>query len=201
MSPGVLDMTVPQQEQLNWCWAATTVGVSRFLNPVPTGTDNLEQGEVVNRRLNLTLCCVGPGDPVSSECNVQSGLTLPLFEAGLHQVTYANKLEFDEIKSEIDAGRPVCVRIVWELGFGQGHFAVIVGYIFDPDAGIADLVLEDSYFRRSIHTYDSFRQFYGAQVQTDTGFKAQEGAWTHSYYTKLPTETLAAKEEGSNNSA
>jgi len=190
-------LSVPEQEQLNWCWAATTVGIMNFYNPPTREEPDHRQCAVVGRRLGQDVCGATRGNTIPEEFNVQSGLTLPLHEAGHHVVTFANQLSFDEITAEIDAGRPVCVRVVWERGFGGGHFAVIAGYSRncpDTDTGsdqmtVEDVLVEDSLFGRSLHTFASFRRFYQTQLQNEDGSEVREGRWTHSYYTRpKPTE-------------
>lgn len=179
-----LTLSVPQQEQLNWCWAATTVGIAHYYDPGSA----LTQCDVVQRKLDRTDCCVPENTSTPPECNVQSGLTLPLDEEGLHEVTYANRLSFDEIIAELEECRPVAVRVVWERGFGGGHFAVIAGYVRDESttvsgdaAAVADVFVEDSYFGNSLHTYESFRRFYQTELQNEDSSQIQEGRWTHSY--------------------
>lgn len=182
MTDNPLKMKVPPQKQTNWCWAATTVGVSQGYVPPVAPDTGVKQCEVVNRRLGVGHCCNQPDG-----CNVQSGLTLPLFEAGHHCVTYANKLTFDEIVAEIEAERPVCARVVWESGFGDGHFVVIFGFIKAEDevvGKIEDVIVADSIYGVSIHTFEAFRKFYRTTVQTDEGAETHEGVWTHSYYTR-----------------
>lgn len=184
MSSELIEMTVPQQEHPNWCWAATTVAIAHFYNPPTDPKDEIKQCDVVNRRLKRCDCCVDQKDDLPWQCNVQSGLTLPLFEEGHHVVTYANQLDFETIESEVNQDRPVCCRVVWEEGFGEGHFVVIVGVIRDEDEHFTDVVVEDSIHRRSVHTYEAFRRFYRVPVQTDVGDDPAEGLWTHSYFTQ-----------------
>ena len=193
MSEKKLKLNVPFQQQLNWCWAATTVGVNHSYNP----QSGLTQCAVVNRRLDLMEdCCVGNNRAVAAACNVQSGLTLPLYEVGHHRVTYANKLSFVEIVSEIENDRPVCVRVVWEQGFGGGHFAVIAGYIKVADVGISDVIIEDSYHGLSVHTFEAFRRYYRTTVQTPEGDELpQEGFWTHSFYTQCQPASASEAED------
>ncbi|MDW3221411.1 MAG: papain-like cysteine protease family protein [Paracoccaceae bacterium] len=184
MSSELIQMTVPEQEQANWCWAATTVGISDYYNPPMTPEDAIKQCDVVNRRLKRSDCCFDGASDLRWQCNVQSGLTLPLFELGHHVVTYANQLDFETIASEVAQGRPVCCRVVWEEGFGEGHFVVIVGVIHDSEGGITDVVVEDSFYGRSIQTYGAFRRFYRVPLQNGVGDDIGEGLWTHSYFTQ-----------------
>ena len=52
----------------------------------------------------------------------------------------AKVLTFDEIRHEIDAERPICIRIAWRDG--GGHFIVIVGYEVTP-RGVNKVIVED----------------------------------------------------------
>ncbi|MEP1354229.1 MAG: papain-like cysteine protease family protein [Tateyamaria sp.] len=181
MSGKTLQLTVPVQQRENWCWAATTVGVNHFYDPQSGRT----QCDVVNRRLGRDDCCVSNNGPLPAACNAQSGLTLPLYEACHHRVTYANQLSFTEVVAEIENDRPVCVRVVWYQGLGDGHFLVITGYIKGESGEIADVMVEDSYHGPSIHTFEAFQRFYRTTVQTPEGQELpQDGRWTHSYCTQ-----------------
>lgn len=190
MASKTIELKVPLQEQANWCWAATTVAVADYY---AGGSAGLAQCDVVNRRLGRGDCCGGGSLP--APCDVQSGLTLPLFEAKHHEMTFANRLDFATIEQEIDEGRPVCARVVWEEGFGQGHFVVIHGVIRDEENNITDVFVDDSAHGPSVHTYEAFRRFYRVPVQNQVGDDIQEGLWTHSYFTR-DKEEAAAEEEG-----
>lgn len=186
---------VPLQEQQNWCWAATTAGVHNFVYS-KTDPNDVKKCEVANRMLDLTDCCNLTNGQTPIECNVQSGLTLPLFEYDCHKTTFANKVDFDNIMAEIDNDLPLCVRVVWQQGFGEGHFAVIVGYIFDDEKRtISDVIIEDSAYQRSIQTYASFKEFYRTILMTPEGVEVQEGFWTHSYFIAPQSEPETDSED------
>ncbi len=192
MADKALTLTVPNQAQLNWCWAATTAGVHNYVF-----SKAVDQCDVVNHMLGHNDCCDYKTGDLPYGCDVQSGLTLPLYEYDCHKTTYANKIDFDEIIAEIEKGFPVCVRVVWEQGFGEGHFAVIVGYISDKaDGGISDVVINDSYYGPSIQTFASFKQFYRTLLMTPEGDKVNEGVWTHTYFV-APAAKAKPKIEGS----
>lgn len=126
------------QLQSNWCWCATTVTVSNFYG------DALAQCAFANSHLGRSDCC---GAGAAGPCNVQSDLVSPLRLAGHLNTWKASAPTFTDIRTEIDAGRPVTLRIQWSGG--GGHFIAATGYlggstwvaVDDPINGPSDLLL------------------------------------------------------------
>src|SRR4051812_11426703 len=129
-----LEFDMQQQLQTYWCWAATSVSVSHFYDQSSSWT----QCRMVNEERAQTTCCV---DGTSNHCDVTNVLDKPLKRAGVFDRMVAEALSFDEIRDEIDAGRPVGWRIEW--ADERGHFAVIEGYL---DGDTRRLAIEDPAF-------------------------------------------------------
>src|SRR5262249_17208683 len=112
-----LPLTMQAQTQTNWCWAATSTSVNQYYFP-----STWTQCRVANAELGLTGCC---NAPVPSACNVPWYLDRALTRTG-NYVSFEGPVTFERVKTEIDAGRPVGVRVGWSGG--GGHFLVIEGY-------------------------------------------------------------------------
>jgi len=149
-----LSLAVPRQEKSEWCWAAVSMGVDLFFRPDSTHN----QCEIASSALNLQ-CCNGAQPASVDDCNKPHALHPVL---GRYHLLAADPivkpLEFDRVRGEIDAARPVCVLIKWLNNQGQvtdgGHFIAINGYrvtpaqkqfvsITDPMYGSSEIVFEE----------------------------------------------------------
>lgn len=129
-----LSFEMLDQCQDQWCWAAVAASVGRFYRP----GSGITQDELVNRELKRTDCsCLVPGDP----CNQPSYLAPSLDRAGGHLRAWlvGARATEAELKGEIDAGRPVCIRVA--RNDQDGHFVVIVGYLPEDDVDDDGLLL------------------------------------------------------------
>ncbi len=148
-----LGMTVEQQKQDNWCWSALAVSVRKFLSG-----DVVEQCEQVNKQLRRATCC---NDQAS--CNVAFILDRTLFSPA------GGVFSFDQVKQQIDSGRPLAVQILWNGG-GNAHFLCIDGY---NNAGAAPLLsIKDPIYGPSMTPYDALVSAYQGS-----------GLWNASYLT------------------
>jgi hypothetical protein len=164
-----LDFTMQRQEQTQWCWAATSVSVAAHYDP----HGRWSQCAMVNAEKGLDICCRDGGGEACNKPNVLDG---PLKRAEIFDHKEPAPAAFDAVRREIDAGRPLAWRIGWEGG--GGHFAVIEGYqrtgepwvaVEDPHWGATDLPV-------SMLTGGSYQG---------------TGRWTHSYFTRAPTNQAA----------
>ncbi len=175
-----LGFNMQAQTQSNWCWAATSTSVSRFYWFLSTWT----QCKVAGAELSLTTCC---DSPVPSACNVAWYLQKALTRTNNLQQMVSSTVTFDQIKNEIDAGRPVGARIGWSGG--GGHFVCIYGYT-EILGGIAQYFdIDDPIYGKSSLTASDFTSKY----QTT-------GSWTHTYFTKsyvhfMPINPLLLSQE------
>lgn len=159
-----LDFTMQAQLQTQWCWAATSVSVSRFYQPGSTWT----QCELVNEIRGQTTCCT---DGSSAACNQPNVLTTPLEEVDCLDRWQGGSVDWSTITGEIDAGRPLAFRIGWNGG--GGHFAVIEGYQRIGEQWVA---VDDPWYGAS-----------DVAVSTLTGGSYQgSGTWSHTYFTERP---------------
>jgi hypothetical protein len=163
-------LRVERQQKSEWCWAAVSVSVNRLFRPESTHT----QCEIVGSTLQHQ-CCGGADDP---ECNHPH--TLHPVLGRLHLLVgepHLKPLTFSKIKTEIDAGRPICVLIKWLDGKGQvttrGHFITITGYRITP--GQKQFVsISDPFFGESEVSYLEFSDASG-------GYRDGKGQWFASF--------------------
>ncbi|MBS0425533.1 MAG: C39 family peptidase [Proteobacteria bacterium] len=156
-----LSFNMQSQTESNWCWAATSTSVSHFYWLWSTWT----QCRVANGELGHSDCC---NNPVPSACNIPWYLDKALTRTN-NFVSMMGQASFQQVKDEIDAGRPVGTRIGWNGG--GGHFMVIYGY---------SRVLNLEYF-------DIDDPIYGKSHLTVSDFASNyqgSGTWTHTYFTK-----------------
>src|SRR3954452_6554094 len=139
--------TVDTQEQLNWCWAAVAQSVHRYRTE-----KQIAQCEVANRLLNRTDCC-GKSAPCDSPQLLHQALT----QAGTRAQAFKGRLRFEDVCTELNEGRPVCVRIVWFDG--GAHFVVIYGYRVTA-SGERQLFIGDPFYPDSIVEYEEFISAY-----------------------------------------
>lgn len=156
-----LSFNMQAQTQSNWCWAATSTSVSHFYWFFSHWT----QCKVANAELGHTDCC---HSPVPSDCNVPWYLDRALTRTN-NFVSITGSVSFQQVKDEIDAGRPVGARIGWSGG--GGHFMVIYGYsiVF----GVEYFDIDDPIYGKSHLTVADFSSNYQGS-----------GSWTHTYFTK-----------------
>lgn len=113
-----LAFTMQNQQQTNWCWCAVTVSVANYYG------DSLNQCGFANTALSRNDCC-GAGGP--GPCNVTNDLVTPLTTAGHLASWQSSAPTFQQIRSEIDNGRPVTTHVAWSGG--GGHFVAVTGYL------------------------------------------------------------------------
>jgi peptidoglycan hydrolase-like protein with peptidoglycan-binding domain len=156
----VLKLTMQQQEQSNWCWAAVSASVSHFYDPSSSST----QCKVANAQLGRTDCCGAGG---AGACNVYGYLDQGLLEVGHFDRLQNGTTTYGVLQSEMIASRPLGIRIAW-LG-GGAHFIAAIG----AEEGDLVLVGDPGSGTNSLVDYTTLQTSYNGS-----------GAWTHSYFTK-----------------
>lgn len=170
-----LAFNMQAQTQSNWCWAATATSVSHFYWLWSTWT----QCAVANNELGRSDCC---NSTVPSACNVPWYLDKALTRTR-NFVSVMGQATFQQVRDEIDAGRPVGARVGWSGG--GGHFMVIYGYSFVVGTQYFDI--DDPIYGKSHLSVSDFSSNYQGS-----------GTWTHTYFTKgyfrLPIKPLIPRE-------
>src|SRR5690349_15156876 len=116
----ILDFTIPEQRQTEWCWAAVSVGIAAAYEDNPP-----EQCALATNIIGNGLqCCPDDSEP---KCNVTQELPPPLGSNFLAIISDQTQFDFNFVKAQIDKGHPIAVRLESTLS-GTGHFEVIGGY-------------------------------------------------------------------------
>lgn len=155
-SSGMLPISVPAQQRLNWCWAAVAIGISqhRWGAQAPFAS----QCQLVSATYASVYgkpppqcCTIGNWDTLDA-CNYTipgvslvdaSGnpgpLRLALVASGTPMLSDTSLPGMPTICAEIKAGHPICCVIGW--GNGLQHCIAIVGY--DPAPGSTSVYVVD----------------------------------------------------------
>jgi hypothetical protein len=157
-----LEFAVQHQLQDQWCWAAVSTSVA-----VHYGSTRWTQCSVVNKELGQSICCV---DGSTGVCDQPWYLDRALKRVGaFKKVESGRPKNLDKVRQEIDAKRPVGIRIGWSGG--GGHFITIEGYRSDGGS----IAIEDPWYGASDVLFASMGGGYQGS-----------GGWTHTYYTRKP---------------
>ena len=154
--------SMQQQEADDWCWAAVTVSVNKYLAPA----SNLTQGQLA---AEILPGC--NGDPNSAVCNLPASLTqaLNLIHRQAADPIVA-PLTFVQIRQAIDSGWPIPVRIVWDDNPGNAHFVVISGYAVSR-SGVPLVQVDDPFYGRSLVEYSTFVSNYHGAGQWERTYR------------------------------
>jgi hypothetical protein len=170
-----LPFAMQQQEQSNWCWAAVGASVDQYYNPL----GDPRQCTIATNQIGKQCCTT----PVPADCNIYGFCDQALQQRGHHASTAGGSAAMAQVKTEIDAGRPLALRIAWNGG--GAHFVVISGYQTD-DAHIA--VDDPGSASHNLVDYSAFPGSYGGG-----------GTWTDTFYTQngpITVGALSAPEDG-----
>jgi hypothetical protein len=160
-----------QRPQANWCWAAVSASISDYFG-APAGPSGgpWQKCEVAQAVLGKANCCQ---NPTPESCDLDSDLTVGLAQVGHSAGDAVHGLPpglFAYVKQEIDAKRPVVLRIGWYANPENGHFICLSGY--DDSSGSQLVDVEDPYYGR-LPSFD-FTQLLIA-------YHNGAGGWTDTY--------------------
>jgi len=161
-----LTFLMQQQEQTEWCWAATAVSVSIFYDTHSSWT----QCKVVNAELSLSACC---NNGSSTQCNQPWYLDRALQRTSNLNSMSSGAATYKTLNTEVENSHPLGCRIGWNLG--GGHFVALHGYSNKISGPTTEnwVDVADPFYGSSSMLYDNFRTKY-----------QNAGTWTHSYSTK-----------------
>lgn len=159
------------QQMKHWCWTATAVSIEKYYDP----NSGWLQCLLVDDQLHTGTCCDAP---TIEKCDKDWRLDWALNSLDhLKQVVGG---ESPTLRDEINAFRPVAMRIEWNGG--GAHFVVIHGYadIHLPEWPflLTYLNVQDSYWGPSIVHHRTF------DVAEFPANYHGGGSWTHSFLTR-----------------
>jgi hypothetical protein len=157
-----LNIAVPKQEKEEWCWAAVCVGIRSFYDH-----KLMKQCEIASEVIGGDCCTNG------DSCDKPRRLSLVLDKMGYRESAEA-QVDFDEIRAQVDAGRPLCCFI--DHGSDVGHFIVISAYDAESEQiGVLDPASDVAHNTPRLIPLESFRISYN------------HGTWKETYLTKPRT--------------
>jgi hypothetical protein len=155
-----LPLTIPQQEQSNWCWVAVGSGINSFYD----GT-TYPQCYVVTLVFRVIHpgytpdCCLPQSDPSQPPCNGESGADQALSYPKRHFLRDTSPLDWEDLVAQIDSGAPVAAGISWSDG--GSHFVALTGYsVSATTPPVYSVYVQDPAAGPSWWTFDSFTSGY-----------------------------------------
>ena len=144
---------IETQERRNWCWAAVSNTVAHYFFK----NSDLTQTQIAEQTTGKPSLSDPDGFPAPLE--VALAKTNGLLKGALKPVPiFGRFLTFEAIRSQIDGGSPVCVRIQWKEE-NTGHFVMISGYSVST-SGEQWVDVADPYYEDSTVPYDQFVTAY-----------------------------------------
>jgi hypothetical protein len=161
----LLNLAMNSQEQQKWCWAALAASLGRYYR-----TLSWPQHRVVSVLLGFDCSRFRDDEDVRARCDVYAMLDDALRIAGCYSHWSPGRPSFERIRTEIEAGRPVCVQIDWRRG--GSHYVALTGYY--PDR--REIYIQDPLHGPSVQTFDNFPRSY----------RLSGGAWNGTFWTHPP---------------
>lgn len=156
-----LRFTMQQQQQSNWCWAATAASVDAFYGVGTTMT----QCQIANVQKGVSNCCTNGAS--TAPCNTYGFLDQALQTVGHFNRMTGTTTSFADVESEMLSGQPLGIRVAWSGG--GAHFIAATGTEDDGSVWVSDCGSGTT----SLVAYDTLKTSYNGS-----------GSWTHSYFTK-----------------
>jgi hypothetical protein len=166
-------LTIETENQIasNWCWCATATSIANFYE----GEGVWSQCKLAMKVFATNDCCkatevIGLGGrvitwdiTVNGDYNKTQPANVGLAETGHHESTGPNnqKISFDLVRQEINAGRPILIALAYSGWFiNGGHGVIITGYndtdpknptieVRDPAPGVRNSVCDFNDFPES----------------------------------------------------
>ena len=168
-SSRVLAVTVMQQEQTLWCWCACCAMVLLYYG------SSQAQCAIANVGLGHSDCCQ---DPLPTGCNdtiwtvhpTQTDVITVYARFGRTAVHLFGSISFNDLKAEIDAGRPVEVCYAWTGG--DSHVALVCGYSVDATEAMF-VKVNDPADNIGLISFASLQTAYGLGTWVETFIKLQ----------------------------
>ncbi|MER6396570.1 papain-like cysteine protease family protein [Kitasatospora sp. NPDC001603] len=151
-----LNITMQQQQQTNWCWAASGNTIATWF-----GYD-YSQNQFCNAAFGRSSNSSCPNSQATLG-DVQNGLSRVGINPGSYVTGY---LRYSTVQTEVNANRPIETRIQWSSG--GGHMHVVYGY----DTGSNWVYWGDPWPSNTRYNWADFTYY----VSNGTF------SWTHSLY-------------------
>jgi Repeat of unknown function (DUF5648)/Papain-like cysteine protease AvrRpt2 len=150
------------QQQTNWCWAATTVSITKYYDAASPWTQCL----LVNKALGMSTCCQNGS---TTACNQGWYGDKALSITGHLAGTSSGAPSLSTVKDQINALRPISIAIYWNGG--GGHNPAVDGYNTDTNPPTIDI--QDPWYGHSTQDFNTFPASYHGGAN-----------WGYSFFTK-----------------
>ena len=161
----VLDLIMQSQLLGQWCWAAIAVSLGRYYS-----NQNWRQHEIATGVLGFNCSRFQEESDIAAVCNQYAMLNEALQFVGCYSHWSPGHRSFERIQAEIDAGRPICLRLEWYSG--GSHYLLVAGYY----AATHEIYLEDPQHGPSVQKFALFPHTY----------RMSGGVWRGTFWTYPP---------------
>lgn len=152
-----------KQKQSEWCWAAVALSIERYFSPYSVWGQCGIAAQVLKDAKDSCEYPENHDEPAQLETALAVVSRL--------RNTRKGPMKFEEIQQELDAGRPVCVRIKW-IGDGA-HFVVLTGYkVSRSNLKMVDIA--DPLYPDSTRAFDDFPSAYQGGGEWTDSFLVRE---------------------------
>ena len=158
----ILDFIMQPQALPKWCWAAIAVSLGQYYE-----TRSWEQHELASALLGFDCSSFDNQLDVRLRSDNCANLDEALRLAGCYSHWSPGRPTFERLRSEIDAGRPLCLEVQWYRG--GSHFLVISGYHADT----REVYVDDPLNGPSVQPFENFPRSY----------RAFGGVWRGTFWT------------------
>ena len=156
-----IDFKMQKQEHSDWCWSAVATSVDRYFDANSAWCQcRLASKMAKIEKLKVTTCgSCQKRKPIPEACNrpwyLEKALKIVHRLRGKPRPGF---LSFSQILKKIEAGRPICVMVLWGKE-AVGHYVVISGCTKGRH-GERWVDIEDPYAGSSTWLYEEFRSNY-----------------------------------------
>ena len=169
-----LEFSIELQRCAEWCWAAVTAAVCKCYRD-PSETSQCEVAKLIlGSDCEDCDCQQDPFADCNQPFNLASALNTVHHDRG-NPIDGVSSLGFEQVKSNIDNGRPIVVQVTLDDPAASGHAVAIYGYSDDGLVSIADPMHPDD------HITMNFNAFVAGQ-------ETSHGTWQAAYLTKRANE-------------
>ena len=178
--PSPLSVTMQQQEQCNWCWAAVAASLSSAMppgNPAPMSQCQIASSLLCSADPNC--CCddghVRGGCP-DSPCNKPELIENALDKIGHYGGSLGELPDQATVTRSINDRHPIVGEIHWNDDQSQNHYVLIVDYGTDSSGEFVVWIADPS------DPDGTVPQSYSLDALKAGGYR-DAGPWIGSYFT------------------
>ena len=159
---GAAGVVYPYEHQQadNWCWDACTLMVLEYYSLTGTG---IQQCQIAQRFLGVAGCCTSPLPGACDQGYAADGIAGIYAQYSVDATYYSSAVAETDLKSELDAKRPVEVMYSWNTS--GAHVALVFGYYVDA-SGVTMYRVSDPWYGQRDHIFSDIANAYGMGVNS-----------------------------------